>query len=810
VEATRRLAIVGALALLAVLILRLQLFAADPEAAHPEPAITSDRPSPAEGGLDEAFPVAPADRTPVQSIVRVRDRAHRPVGRALVLVLDPAMEPVQRATANADGIASFGGLDGDGGLLAVSESGAHGLLLGIHLAGEHEVVLDDSAIVAGVVLVDGQPAPEGLELTLTTDLPALPANAPESLLETIDGAATQRITRTRAGGAFAFDGLSPSWRGRLLPPPTHWRTDVESDMFGAAHRSMGLETPRRDVRLELTQLPTATGRVVWDDTGEGIGGAHVTAHAKTKDGAAAWGSSLTGADGTFAIGLTPTTGGRQRAWIDASLRPALDDLRVSCPDANGSAGPCRIEVDLAKAKEPIELRVRRAETQYFVAEDENGQPIERAEVDRPACTRTDAMGRGSWRGGEAKFVGAPEHSVVPARALDGDGSAARPFRFVIPRDCRLLVVVRDLPAAARTAAQIVVESTTPLLAGGTKWPNMLQQRFGTSDWSGASRRRTTADGTTEEVLEVRCRAPRRGPARLSSLEPDTACEVRLEDSLGRTLASTRTRTPALGNVLEIELAAGASARLVSGRVLDTNGQPLESAEVRLTSDRDTAYASTTRDGRFAVLASGSAAMQVRVMLTGYVMQERGLEPDRPATQLEFRLARGRTALVRVIDARGQAVEMYGYPLGFELLQGQRLSPGAWRWSDLPAEVEFATALQGKRWTVRCAAEETDAVLRVPELATLAVTPWKVTDGRGIDASTCVVELRSVDAPEREVVRVGLGGEGDREQLLLPGRYVATVVKQLRGGASTAQDPASVGITAEVIAVAGARVELRFP
>jgi len=91
-----------------------------------------------------------------------------------------------------------------------------------------------------------------------------------------------------------------------------------------------------------------------------------------------------------------------------------------------------------------------------------------------------------------------------------------------------------------------------------------------------------------------------------------------------------------------------------------------------------------------------------------------------------------------------------------------------------------------------------------------VTPWKVTDGRGIDASTCVVELRSVDAPEREVVRVGLGGEGDREQLLLPGRYVATVVKQLRGGASTAQDPASVGITAEVIAVAGARVELRFP
>ena len=82
-EATRRLVIVGALALLAVLILRLQLFAADPESAHPEPAITSDSPPPAEGGLEEAFPVAPAVRTPVQSIVRVRDRALSHSSRAI-------------------------------------------------------------------------------------------------------------------------------------------------------------------------------------------------------------------------------------------------------------------------------------------------------------------------------------------------------------------------------------------------------------------------------------------------------------------------------------------------------------------------------------------------------------------------------------------------------------------------------------------------------------------------------------------------------------------------------------------------------
>ena len=45
-------------------------------------------------------------------------------------------------------------------------------------------------------------------------------------------------------------------------------------------------------------------------------------------------------------------------------------------------------------------------------------------------------------------------------------------------------------------------------------------------------------------------------------------------------------------------------------------------------------------------------------------------------------------------------------------------------------------------------------------ATLVVTPRTVPDGRGVDRNECVVELRSVDAPELQIVRVGLGGAGD--------------------------------------------------
>ena len=91
----------------------------------------------------------------MQSIVRVRDRAHRPVGRALVLVLDPAMEPVQRATANADGIAPFGRPAGACGLLSASEAGAHGLLLGLHLSVEHDVGLAYAAPSCRVGAVGG-------------------------------------------------------------------------------------------------------------------------------------------------------------------------------------------------------------------------------------------------------------------------------------------------------------------------------------------------------------------------------------------------------------------------------------------------------------------------------------------------------------------------------------------------------------------------------------------------------------------------------------------------------------------------------
>src|SRR5262245_9990390 len=234
------------------------------------------------------------------------------------------------------------------------------------VAGECEVVMGGRAAVAGVVFVDGQPAPPGLELALWTRGPGLPG-APDDLEDRLYRGRKPRKTRTEAGGAFEFLGLPDTWQGVLTPPTTHWLVPGGDGAWNPS--SVLLAAPDANLRLSMTQLPCVGGRVVWDDSGDPIPSASVAATAIFDGDIMPARSGPPRPDASFPPGLTPAYGSMQAMWCDARHRPSLKHLRLSGGGVPipGSDGPTQIDLDgPGAAADTIILRIRRGREAHFV------------------------------------------------------------------------------------------------------------------------------------------------------------------------------------------------------------------------------------------------------------------------------------------------------------------------------------------------------------------------------------------------------------------------------------------------------------
>ncbi|MCU0867559.1 MAG: hypothetical protein MUC36_27575, partial [Planctomycetes bacterium] len=277
----------------------------------------------AERGLGEtaaAADVAAVSRREFACRIRVRDAQQRPVAGCAVSIWRDGDEAVQRGTTAADGRASFAGCSGAGGWL-VEPPGLVALAATCaELDGEHEVVLATGERVTGVVLVDGEPAPAGLLLGLSSAV-QLPDGAPAGMRQRWSYV-PPRLLETDAAGRFEFDGLRPDWRGNLLMPSSHWLLPDETTPDAWEPSRLELARPQQDLVLRTTALPTVRGRVVWDDSGEPVVGGYVSVTAVCADQREPNGTAAIGPGGRFAVGLHP--GGHEyREWLVAAARPPI-------------------------------------------------------------------------------------------------------------------------------------------------------------------------------------------------------------------------------------------------------------------------------------------------------------------------------------------------------------------------------------------------------------------------------------------------------------------------------------------------------
>ncbi|MDO8348749.1 MAG: carboxypeptidase-like regulatory domain-containing protein [Planctomycetota bacterium] len=714
-------------------------------------------------------------RDSAHCLVHVVNGARAPLEGCEVLAWRDGVQEVLKQTTDAHGAASFP-TGGAGGVAAVAPNGTWAVMHPIQWAGEHTLVLGGDAVVGGAILVDGEPAPAGLEVTLLTRGVPLPGSAPPAVVERLREWATLRHTKTGTGGLFAFTGLSSGWRGSLMPPPTHWLTQRDGAVWDP--QALGLAAPDAGLVVSMTRLPQVSGRVVWDDDGAPVPAANVAASADFGNDITAARGVSTAPDGSFALGLTPSYGNLQALWADARRRPQVQRLRLFCAGVPGSAG--RVEVDVEgqeAAARPIEIRIRRAPRTHFLVTDDGGEPIAGARVDVKESLATDRDGRGHFQGPAASLVGAPGYAVVPARAVGGDGSAGNPLCFVLQRANKLRIVVDAASTEAARSHEITIESSVPIMAGRRGWRG-FDAEFGGSQCGSGSKRRTLPSGEVEQRQILHVTPDVDGGAVVHSLEPGVECVLFVRDQMGSVLAQTSFTTPQSGGESSVAVTIEQIPRRIRGKVLRPDGTPFTQAEVKLVAGelRTTTY--TLEDGVFRFPAVYTdAPIDLVVHARGYMKAVRSRIFRASDEEVhEIRLVAGRTVTVRVIDAAGEPIDLFAKPVGFEDQEAQRVGVGVFQWADLPQFVQFYAEVAEHRYATPPDTESAEVRLQVPVLARALAPVSSFPAGRGWERNDCLVELRPVEHPEQAPVRLRFQDAEDAAVFVLPGRYAATLVK----------------------------------
>lgn len=179
--------------------------------------------------------------------------------------------------------------------------------------------------------------------------------------------------------------------------------------------------------------------------------------------------------------------------------------------------------------------------------------------------------------------------------------------------------------------------------------------------------------------------------------------------------------------------------VVAGRVLDTDGRPIEGATVSQGSDRfGTSYPSTRtdKDGRFEFKNAKLEQMILTVQARGYSPDLEQVLPQKEMPPVEFRLEPGHTLRGRIVDRAGNPVA--GAFVAADTWRGHRSlewrvdtdAEGRFRWDDAPADEILIDMGKQRYMSIRhygmTAAEQEHTITMLPLLRI---------KGRAIDEET---------------------------------------------------------------------------
>ena len=589
----------------------------------------------------EGTPLSPA-RLSASTDLRVLDVDGRPLAHRLVVLGPGASDEALAKWTDAGGRASFPAT-GERRVLAIERKSGLPFRTELELVpGERVVRLTRGAVLAGRVLVDGAPPRRVLDLEVHATggaaVDALyDADDPRSLLSRRDGAA-----RTDEDGRFRIEGLADGRVVSLRFPAGYALAGTVEYHDPGEGPLVRFEEPAEGLVVELERHVVVHGRVV-DETGSTpIPGALV--EVQMKDGI--WGRQSE-QDGTFEI----------------YVREAPQDVRVrygrNVPgvrfqiEGSGSAAfhfddPGR-DVDLGdlvvEAGAGLELWVR----------DPDGRPVAGAVAGVGAPT--DEEGRTLLRGvaaGQVLRVGRFGYASERLTVSDPVPSA---LAVVLVPTNRLTIVVRgedgeplgnvelELSAEEWFLLDDPFESREDLLARMSfEWTSRSTGFEGNrgSVWGGSPSR-------------VRYRTSPVGRVSLSGVVAGLSLRLLVLDVTGAILDERELEPFEAAEERVVEVRLPVQRRVLLGRVVDEQGEPILDADVRVAppGEEDARRATETdARGRFELPLLGTRELRLVVSKRGYLPLV--LDPlAPPEDELELVLHAGSALHVRAVDAGGQ-------------------------------------------------------------------------------------------------------------------------------------------------------------
>jgi RNA polymerase sigma-70 factor (ECF subfamily) len=718
-------------------------------------------------GGDAAAASTP-DRVDAHFELLVVDAANAPLAAAEVHCWTDGAEPVVGRT-DGRGRARFAASPRPGGAVVLASGHAPCIAQLDSLQGERSIALADGAAVAGRVLVDGSPARAGLRLLLS-----MPPIDDDSLPKAIeDLLARPAATSTDADGRFAFRGLSPTWRGQLRLPHTHWLlTPTETER--ADDRKLDLPRPTSDLVVATTKLQVIAGRVVWSDDGSAVPAASVMGKAIFVDSTTGTTTSVEADDtGRFEMAVVPVFTSSRERWRQPENRIAIDraELMVHAP---GSGGGHLFEFDARTTRvDDVVVELPRAKQKHFLAVDERGAPVAGARVKAGELSApTGVDGRGTFHG-DAQLIGAPAHRTAVAEPrAQARGDRDDPWVFVLASGGDLRLRFRTPTGEPYTAGPIQLHASGPFFAGASSTLGL--HRALAIGLAGCSYER--ADGPMDLHLEP----DRNGEVVLPSPLPQLACTIEVSDALHERLVAHdfTTSSPATTTTIDVEVPA--TRRIVRGRVADAAGRPLRDAIVRLRplGAKSFSTSRTTDDAGSFVFppVANEGPLELQAERRGYVAEVRPLSPG--VAEAEFRLLPGRRVEVRAIDDRGTlvpcAIRARNEDGTMQDLAEQMLAPGHFVFGCIARRpVAFVCTLGGREFTTEPPADATSAELRLPTMARVTLAPPPAGFPPPAKGSLGV-RAQCID-PVGAAIELTFPRTGDKPLLLPPGAYTFRLV-----------------------------------
>ncbi len=711
--------------------------------------------------------------------VTVRDVAGRSVPEATVFCWDSDGAFVE-GTTDEHGTVRFAAV-GAGGLLARAHGhGPASRTLG-ERRGDHVLVLTECAVATGMLLIDGQPAPQGTELRPYGEAAHALTDVPVELHDQTTWKPEEKIT-TGPNGTFCLSGLPPGWQGGARLPYHLWLLP-ESGGTPQSHEGFKLDLGGDRV-VHTTMLPSLHGQVVWDDSGRPIAGADVMVYGVFVGGENTPSSGVAvDRDGRFVAGLRTGRANDYLLWCDPKKRLPVESVQVTA-QAHGSDGRTTItftgEQMLAG---PVTVRVPRAPTTSFVAVDAAGQPIAGVRVYTSSISEpSDERGRGAFFGrpSDVKQVGAKGYRIGPIEARRGSGTSDDPLVFELQTSNTIVIELLDADGRLPTAKCVIARGPELLFAGHRLLSHLDKAIHGTALGGQVSSSRQHS-----VTLEL----PQTGTTlTLHSLEPGIEATIAIVDAFGDDIVAQTFTTPQAGETRTITLRVATEPYAIAGRVVEESGAGIARAEVRLT-EQDAngetlvapsgriaaAYAYSDREGRFRVYpVYGPKRVHMVIRANGYITTSRALGNGMHSEPIEVRLERGRSVTARVLDEHGEPLPLW--PTVKAPHQQQKLGDGVTRFDDLPAgEVTFLLRIGSVEFAVGHDTSKPEVELRVPRpgmLRLLATNAWPHSEK---DKNLVAIATR-VDAQQRQH-RIWRPDRGEEPHVLVPGRYRIELVEQ---------------------------------